>query len=72
MTDMRTVRRYPWSSWFQQSAFVLRRGVDFTCAPSTMAQQVRNAAWRLKIHVSVGETPKGDLRIKRNGNGQAG
>ena len=37
-------RKYSWERLFRQSWFRLRRGVDYDCPQSAMAQQIRNAA----------------------------
>jgi hypothetical protein len=49
--------RYPWQKWLdRKSPLRLVRGRDFDCQTYAMAQQFRNAAWRLgkeHIHVNV-------------------
>jgi len=45
--------RYPWQQWLRQSKFCLVRGTDYHCEPYIMAQQVRNAANRARVHVGI-------------------
>lgn len=45
--------RYPWAKWFRRRTFTLRKGKDFTCQPHSMAQQIRNAAFRHRVTVSI-------------------
>lgn len=35
---------YSWDEWFGRQRFVLRRGTDYRCSQSVMAQQIRNNA----------------------------
>jgi hypothetical protein len=54
--------RYPWDRWFSQGHFTLRyrekAGQNtFLCQPHSMSQQVRNAAVRRGLHVSIKITP---------------
>lgn len=44
---------YQWSEWFAKARVTLRRGVDYSCPQSTMVQQIRSAASRRKIKVTV-------------------
>lgn len=44
---------YPWDRWFKRGRGRLRRGRDYTCLQNSMAQQVRNAASRRGLRVSV-------------------
>ena len=37
-------RRYPWEEWFASGIRVLKAGEDYTCAQSTMVQNIRNNA----------------------------
>ena len=37
---------YPWKEWLRAGVLVLHKGVDYTCQPHAMAQQVRNAVQR--------------------------
>ncbi len=45
--------RYPWNRWLKRKRFRLVRGKDFACMPHSMAVQVRNAAAKQSIRVSV-------------------
>ena len=44
---------YPWDVWFSRSKLRLKKGRHFDCATYAMAQQIRNAAGRRGIGVSV-------------------
>ncbi len=45
--------RYPWSKWFSKGKFHLRRGKHFQCATYCMAGQIRNAAPKWGVAVSI-------------------
>ena len=45
--------RYPWKKWLQKRHIVLVRGKDFDCQPHSMAQQARNAAYRMDVRIST-------------------
>jgi len=47
------LRKYPWEEWFGGYRFELRRGRDYTCSDSSMAQQIRNQAAERGIRVSI-------------------
>lgn len=49
-------RKYAWESWFGNPRTVIRRGVDYHCSQSTMAQTVRNNASARGIRVKVVDT----------------
>jgi hypothetical protein len=60
-------RRYPWRRWFRLQEFTLVRYTDFNGMAHTMCQQVRNAATRLGVKVSVSIAPDGStvaVRVK--------
>ena len=50
---------HPWNKWFSQGAralkgtFTLKQGKDFRCEPHSMAQQVRTAASKRGLKVSL-------------------
>ena len=47
---------YPWEKWFERATkrrVSLNRGREFECLPHSMAQQLRNAAYRHRYKVSV-------------------
>lgn len=46
-------RKYDWSDWFSKRRFVLRWGEHYRCRDSIMVQQVRNAAAKLGVSVTV-------------------
>jgi hypothetical protein len=54
---------YPWDSWFARESFRLVRGRDYDCPVSSIIQQVRNAASRRGLGVSVSEGKDGTLRV---------
>ena len=45
--------RYPWDRWFRRKAFTLRRGQGYRCQPHSMSVQVRSAAQKRGLRVSV-------------------
>ena len=56
--------KYPWVQWFQRKKeFELIRGEHFKCLPHSMAQQMRNAAYRhgYRVSISIG---KGLLKVR--------
>ena len=44
---------YPWNVWFKRRVFRLVKGDHFNCAPHSMSVQVRGAARKRGIRVSV-------------------
>lgn len=49
--------RYPWTEWFKQDEFTIRRYVNYYCRTDSMAQTVRAAARRHNLLVSISYTP---------------
>lgn len=49
-------RKYSWEKWFDTPRTTLRRGVDYHCSQSTMAQTVRNNASRRNIRIKLEDT----------------
>jgi hypothetical protein len=45
--------RYPWDTWLSKKRIRLKRGRHYQCMTHSMGVQVRNAAIRRGIHVSV-------------------
>ena len=45
--------RHPWNRWFRRRRFQLVRGEDYRCQPHAMSVQVRNAAAKRNLRVSV-------------------
>jgi hypothetical protein len=45
--------RHPWRDWFKLGSFTLSQGVHYEGRTDTMAQQVRNAATRLGVRVTI-------------------
>jgi len=48
--------RYPWDSWFTKCTFrshKLTKGKDFQCQTHSMAVQIRNAAKKRNLGISV-------------------
>jgi len=58
---------YPWKTWMTRRVNLhLVRGTDFVCAPYIMAQQIRNAANRYEVHVSISiQGNEIDIKITR-------
>lgn len=51
---MRLMRRlYPWEKWFAFGSFRIVRGEHYHCSQSVMAGQIRVAAWRRGLLVSI-------------------
>jgi hypothetical protein len=50
---------YPWDKWLGKPRTRLRKGVDYSCPQSSICQQIRNAATRLGVRVTVDETKDG-------------
>lgn len=46
-------RGYPWLKWFKKARWELRRGQDYSCAPHSMAMQIRQQAHKRQVPVSV-------------------
>lgn len=44
---------YPWGKWLRRTRLTIRKGVDFSCRPLSMAQQFRNAASTHGLLVSI-------------------
>ena len=44
---------YPWDNWLSKNKLKLKQGKHFYCAPYIFAQQVRNAAIKHEVAVSV-------------------
>ena len=60
---------YDWNKWFSRRRFCLRRGKDYTCQQATMGQQIRNAAVRMGVRVSLVESKdQFTVLVERNGN----
>ena len=60
---------YDWQRWFRRRKFILKRGVDYRCQTSSMVQQIRNAAYKRGLSVSL-EEDNGALTVtvlKANG-----
>ena len=45
--------KYPWDRWFRRKRFTLVKNKDYDCMTHSMAIQVRQAAWKREIQVSV-------------------
>lgn len=48
-----TAKRYKWDDWFALRKFILRRGEQYSCSQSSMAQQIRNAASNRNLRVKI-------------------
>ena len=51
--------KYDWKTLFKTQSFTLLHGVDYTCARSSIPQQVRNAACRHGKFVRITEGEDG-------------
>ena len=49
---MKTIT-YPWPLWFRKKRFHLRRGTHFDLSLASMEAQVRNAAHKVGLYVSI-------------------
>lgn len=45
--------KHPWDKWFRRKQFCLVRGRHYTCQPHSMAQQVRTAALKRSLSISI-------------------
>jgi hypothetical protein len=54
---------YDWAGWFAKKQFVLQRGLDYWCPQSGMAGQIRNAAVKYGVKVSIRESLNGSVLI---------
>jgi hypothetical protein len=46
--------RYPWPKWLTpEKRSLLKKGRDYDCQPHSMAQQIRNAAAKRDVVVSI-------------------
>lgn len=44
---------YKWEEWFKERDFTIHRGRDYVCSQSGMAQQIRQAATRFGVRISL-------------------
>lgn len=50
---------YPWDDWFEAEQFDLTRGIHYKCPQGVMQQQIRNAASKRGLRVSIDELDAG-------------
>lgn len=50
---------YAWDDWFRPPRIVLSKGTHYQCSTSTFMQQIRNAASKRGLSVSVTELHTG-------------
>ena len=62
------MKLYPWDSWFLKERFVIKRGLDYKCSQSVMAQQIRNAAVQRDLRVSLEDLEDGFLVVTKPAN----
>lgn len=55
--------RYPWDEWFKKSTFTLKKGRDYVCQTHGMSVQVRTAAAKRGLYVSI-ETDTDNDQLK--------
>lgn len=53
MKKKKKLPRYPWDKWFKKNKLVLVRGKHYECQPHSMGVQVRDAATKRDLEVSV-------------------
>jgi len=53
LANKRKLPRYPWDKWFAKNSFRVTRGKHYHCQPHSMAVQVRTAAGKRSLSVSV-------------------
>jgi hypothetical protein len=54
MVSSNGIVRYPWDKWLgKKQAYTLQRGRDFNCKVHGMAAQLRNAASKRGMSVSI-------------------
>ena len=59
--------KYHWERWFSKSRFDLEYGRHFECDPASMIQQVRNAASRYGVSVSIKfDVESSKIKVKVN------
>lgn len=47
------LERHPWKTWFAKSKFVLHQGEHFDCQTHSMVAQIRSAARKHHVSVSI-------------------
>ena len=62
----RRFERHDWDKWFKRKRFTLQRGIDYSGMPHAMASQVRNAACKREIYVSV-KIQEDTILVERTG-----
>ncbi len=45
--------KYPWEKWFSRTRFTIKKGKHYDCMTHAMAVQVRSAATRFGVSVSI-------------------
>lgn len=64
---MRGYHLYPWGEWFRKEWFILRHGIHYQCRQTAMIQQIRNAAVKHGVKVSIREIDQGfRVTVRRN------
>ena len=53
MKQKSNIVHYPWEKWFAKNRFILFRGKQYNCQPHSMGVQIRNAAAKRNLSVSV-------------------
>ena len=56
---------HPWDRWLKRRRLQLQYGRDYHCLPHSMGVQVRNAAYKRGIHVSVEINALGTITVTR-------
>lgn len=56
---MAAKQKYKWDEWFGEPRTLLVRWQDYQCSQSTMAQIIRNNAWRRRLRVRITDLGNG-------------
>lgn len=59
-------KKYDWDEWFGRPKFVVRKGRDFDCSMTSMAQQIRSEASLRGVPISIAEK-RGSLAVNVGG-----
>lgn len=58
-------KKYPWNKWFKRTKFKLVKGTHYQILSHSMAQQVRNAAYRQGLTVKTEISQEGRGRVHK-------
>ncbi len=64
-------RKYDWDAWFKRGTFLLIKGREYTCSQSAIAQQVRVAASKRGLSVTLQDVDSGmAVKVKERKRGR--